>query len=164
MKLTGTLISLLGASCLVAFASAAPAAARTKPCCYASGEYFNSTPSTCQRYGGRVVEQDYCQGNYQGNYGNYQGDYGNDYRYGNDYGPSRRNGVSFSFVLGNVAFGYSDGYYDRNRRWHGWRNNTERNWYQRNHRDSYHHMRRDHDRDHNRRDWRNGRRHDWRNN
>lgn len=159
MHINAKLIAILAMSCVGAIAGAAPASAAAKPCCHNDGEYFNSTPSTCQRYGGRVVPQEYCQRDYQGDY---QFDYQRGYR--NDYEPSRRGGGSFSVSLGGVVFAYSDGYYDRNRRWHGWRSNAERNWYRQNRRDSYYHMRRDHDRDRNRRDWRDGRRDDWRTN
>jgi hypothetical protein len=73
-----------------------------------------------------------------------------------------RNNTSFSVTLGNAQFGYSDGYYDSDRRWHRWNNNRQRSWYQRNHRSSYYHMRRHRDRDQYRRDWRDGRRDNWR--
>ena len=73
-----------------------------------------------------------------------------------------RQSTDFSISLGHVVFGYSDGYYDNNRRWHRWRHNDERNWYRQNRRASYYHMNHSRDRDHNRRDWRNGRRNDWR--
>ncbi|MEI9888207.1 MAG: hypothetical protein WDN08_17260 [Rhizomicrobium sp.] len=66
-------------------------------------------------------------------------------------------GVNFSITLGDVVFGYSDGYYDKNRRWHRWRNSQERRWYQSNHRNSFYNLQRDRDTDRNRRDWRNGR-------
>jgi len=151
MKTTGTLLSLLGASCLVAFAATtAPAQAAAKPCCYNNGDYYNASPKTCRNYGGRVVEQEYCRGDYY------------DDRRGS-YGPGHRGGdSSFTIQFGNVVFAYSDGYYDRDRRWHGWRSDDERNWYRQNRRNSYHHMNRDRDRDRNRRDWREGRRNDWR--
>lgn len=68
----------------------------------------------------------------------------------------------FSLVLGNVVFGYSDGYYDNDRRWHGWRNDYERDWYRSNRGRTYYQMRRDSDNHRNRRDWREGRRNDWR--
>jgi hypothetical protein len=68
----------------------------------------------------------------------------------------------FALVLGNVVFAYHDGYYDNNRRWHGWRNDNERRWYRQNHGQTYYQMRRHRDRDRNRRDWRDGRRDDWR--
>jgi len=51
----------------------------------------------------------------------------------------------FSFRVGDVAFGYTDGYYDHNRTWHTWRAN-ERNWYRTHYKTSYRAMR--HDRDH----------------
>lgn len=156
MKTTGTLLSLLGASCLVAFAATtAPAQAASKPCCYNNGDYYEASPRTCRNYGGRVVQQEYCRGDYyddRGRYGDDRGDYGR--RGGGD--------ASFSIQFGNVVFGYSDGYYDRDRRWHGWRSDAERNWYRQHRRSSYHHMNRDRDRDRNRRDWREGRRGDWR--
>jgi hypothetical protein len=31
-----------------------------KPCCFNRGQYFNSTPKTCRRYGGQTVPQEYC--------------------------------------------------------------------------------------------------------
>ena len=68
----------------------------------------------------------------------------------------------FSVSLGNVVFGYNDGYYDNSRRWHQWRNRNERDWYRQNHSQNYYEMRRYRDRDRNRRDWREGRRNDWR--
>lgn len=76
--------------------------------------------------------------------------------------PVQAASVDFSIRLGNVVIGYEDGYYDRDRRWHKWRNNSERNWYRQYRRDSYFAMRRDRDRDRFRRDWWEGRRSDWR--
>lgn len=73
-----------------------------------------------------------------------------------------RDRVDFSIQLGNVVIAYEDGYYDRDRRWHKWRNSAERNWYRQNRRDAYFAMRRDRDRDRYRRDWWEGRRSDWR--
>jgi hypothetical protein len=66
--------------------------------------------------------------------------------------PASAQPTSFSFRVGDVAFGYSDGYYDRYHRWHGWRNARERDWYRVNYGHSYrgyHHRgwRRDSDRD-----------------
>ena len=65
--------------------------------------------------------------------------------------------VGFTITLGNVVYGYSDGYYDNGRRWHGWRSDAERNWYRQNHRGTYYDMSREDERDHGRRDWREGR-------
>ena len=147
MNLTGKLISLLGASCLVVFSSAVPASADTKPCCFNDGQFFNSTPSTCNRYGGRVVPQEYCDRNYNG--------------YNERYSQPDA-GDLFARLLVHVVLGYDDGYYDRDRRWHRWRNDRERDWFRQSHRDAYYDMRHDRDRDRYRRDWRNGRRQDWR--
>lgn len=142
MKNTGTLLTLLGASCVAALASATPAEA-AKPCCYNRGDYYNASPRTCYRYGGRVVHQDYC--------------YRYHYRSGRPYTR-----VDFAIRLGDVVIAYSDGYYDRHRRWHRWRDARERDWYRENRRHSYYHTTRDRDRDRKRRDWREGRRNDWR--
>jgi hypothetical protein len=136
MKTTAKLLSLLGASCLVAFASAAPAQAAPKPCCYNNGQYFESTPSTCTRYGGDVVSDRYC-GRYSG-YDRYD-------RY--DRGPN----LSIGFRVGDVFIAYNDGYYDHNRRWHRWRHTRDRDYYRRHYRSRYHDMPRDRDR---RRHWR----------
>jgi hypothetical protein len=40
--------------------------------------------------------------------------------------------VGFSFRIGDVRLAYTDGYYDRYNRWHGWRSARERAWYQSN--------------------------------
>jgi len=64
--------------------------------------------------------------------------------------PAAAQPNSFSFRVGDVAIGYNDGYYDRSRRWHSWRNDRERHWYRTNygqHRGAYRAMRRDADRD-----------------
>jgi hypothetical protein len=66
--------------------------------------------------------------------------------------PASAQPTSFSFRVGDVAFGYSDGYYDRYHNWHAWRNAREHNWYRANYGHSYrgyHHRgwRRDSDRD-----------------
>src|SRR5258705_13811106 len=37
--------------------------------------------------------------------------------------------VDFSVSLGNAAFGYSDGYWDRDHRWHAWRNRQESQYF-----------------------------------
>ena len=36
-----------------------------------------------------------------------------------------RDAFTFSFDTGAVAFAYSDGYWDREHNWHGWRNSSE---------------------------------------
>jgi hypothetical protein len=47
---------------------------------------------------------------------------------------------AFSFNTGDVAFAYTDGYWDQNRQWHGWSNDRERNEYRRHHGQNYKHM------------------------
>lgn len=43
--------------------------------------------------------------------------------------PASAQPTHFSFRVGDVAMGFSDGYYDRDHRWHHWRNAREHNWY-----------------------------------
>jgi hypothetical protein len=43
--------------------------------------------------------------------------------------PAIAQPAGFSFRIGDVAFAYSDGYYDHGRRWHAWRGARERDWY-----------------------------------
>jgi len=45
--------------------------------------------------------------------------------------------ATLSFNFGNVAMGYSDGYWDNGHRWHAWRRG-ELARYRAEHRDSYH--------------------------
>ena len=74
--------------------------------------------------------------------------------------------VDFSISLGNAAFGYADGYWDRDHHWHAWHNRAEARYFRDHNRDHYAEMRhnrvrdqgwrderwweqeRDHDRDH----------------
>jgi len=51
--------------------------------------------------------------------------------------PASAQPSHFSFRVGDVAFGYSDGYYDRDHRWHHWRNAREHRWYRANYADNY---------------------------
>jgi len=37
--------------------------------------------------------------------------------------------VQISINPGSIAYGYSDGYWDRNHHWHPWANENDRNWY-----------------------------------
>jgi len=48
---------------------------------------------------------------------------------------------AFSFNTGDVAFAYSDGFWDQNRQWHGWSNDRERNEYRRHYGNNYKAMR-----------------------
>lgn len=45
-------------------------------------------------------------------------------------------GVSFDF--GNVALGYSDGYYDRDHHWHRWAHRRDADRWRHDHSDMYH--------------------------
>lgn len=45
--------------------------------------------------------------------------------------------TAISFSLGNVAFGYRDGYWDNDHRWHKWRNARDHRAYRDQHRDNY---------------------------
>jgi hypothetical protein len=48
--------------------------------------------------------------------------------------------VAIQFDSGNVAFGYSDGYWDRAHHWHRWPNTAARNdWHAHNHAHYYTH-------------------------
>ena len=65
--------------------------------------------------------------------------------------------VDFSLSLGNAAFGFSDGYWDRDHHWHAWRSRDEQRYFQT--RYGEHYMAARHDRDRRDRDqgWRNER-------
>jgi hypothetical protein len=53
---------------------------------------------------------------------------------------------------GGIAFGYRDGYWDRDHRWHGWRNEDEANWYRSHYREHYYDRRHEEEREHGWRD------------
>lgn len=61
--------------------------------------------------------------------------------------PAIAQPAGFSFRFGDVAFAYSDGYYDHSRRWHAWRGARERDWYRTHYARNYRGMRHDRDRD-----------------
>ena len=52
-----------------------------------------------------------------------------------------RDTFSFSFNTGDVAFAYSDGYWDNNRNWHRWRNAREAREYRRSYGHNWHNWR-----------------------
>ena len=54
--------------------------------------------------------------------------------------------VGISINPGGIAFGYSDGYWDRDHHWHNWRNRQDAQWYREHYHDHYydHHHNRDH--------------------
>jgi hypothetical protein len=60
----------------------------------------------------------------------------------------------FEVGIGDIAFAYNDGYWDRWHRWHAWHNDAERIWWRDHYHDRYGDWR--HDRDHDmgwHRDW-----------
>jgi len=59
-----------------------------------------------------------------------------------------RSSVAVTFDLGNVAFAYRDGYWDRWHHWHRWRGRDERVRYRAAYREHYYDW--DHGRDHDR--------------
>ena len=65
--------------------------------------------------------------------------------------------VDFSITLGNAAFGYSDGYWDRDRRFHTWRNRDEAEYFRNTYGQHYYAYRHDRDRRDRDRGWRNER-------
>ena len=62
-----------------------------------------------------------------------------------------RETFSFSFNTGDVAFAYSDGYWDHNRRWHRWANAREAREYRARYGHNYWHRKHIHERN---RGWR----------
>ena len=59
-----------------------------------------------------------------------------------------RGGAAISLNFGNVAFGYSDGYWDNGHRWHRWSNANEQRRYQKQRHRNYNNHRHDRDADH----------------
>lgn len=73
-------------------------------------------------------DHQYYRDNYRDNYRNgYHHRYRDQGWMGND-----RSAVGVSFNLGDVAYGYRDGYWDNSHRWHKWRNRGDHDSY-RNH-------------------------------
>ncbi len=54
---------------------------------------------------------------------------------------------SITFSTGEVAIGYSDGYWDRHHAWHEWRRDADRDAYRRAKEAEYHEWKHDRDRD-----------------
>jgi hypothetical protein len=65
--------------------------------------------------------------------------------------------ADFSITLGNAAFGYSDGYWDRDHHWHAWQNKAESQYFRNHYKDHYVAARHDHDRNDHDQGWRNDR-------
>jgi hypothetical protein len=53
------------------------------------------------------------------------------------------NAAVIGFDIGNVAVGYSDGYYDSGHHWHKWARHDDMVAYQHSHGDGYHEWRHD---------------------
>jgi hypothetical protein len=49
--------------------------------------------------------------------------------------------VTIGFDIGNVAIGYTDGYYDTNHHWHRWRHRADLEHFRAAHADMYHEWR-----------------------
>ena len=64
-----------------------------------------------------------------------------------------RDNFAFSFDTGNVMFGYSDGYWDRDRNWHRWRNAREARMFREQNRERYWHRRHNRERNNGWRDY-----------
>jgi hypothetical protein len=62
--------------------------------------------------------------------------------------------VDFSISLGNGAFGFSDGYWDRDHHWHVWRNTAERKYFRDHYGEHYADTRHDRDRNDRTQGWR----------
>ena len=56
--------------------------------------------------------------------------------------------VTVGFDVGNVAFAYTDGYWDRDHRWHRWHSHHDRDAFRRDHGDNFHAWGHDRDSDH----------------
>jgi len=65
--------------------------------------------------------------------------------------------VDFSISLGNAAFAYSDGYWDRDHHWHWWRNKREAEYFRSHFADHYVNVRHDRDRKDRAKGWHNER-------
>jgi hypothetical protein len=70
---------------------------------------------------------------------------------------AREPAVDFSISLGNVAFGYSDGYWDRDHNWHAWRNKQESQYYREHNAEHYTAARHNRNRKDKNQGWRNER-------
>jgi hypothetical protein len=65
--------------------------------------------------------------------------------------------VDFSISLGNAAFGYADGYWDRDHVWHPWHNKQESQYFRTHYGDHYYNVRHNRDRKDRDQGWRNER-------
>lgn len=133
--------SLLLAAAVVALGTGTASAAP-----YDQNNYYNQ--SAYSHYGGSnksTYRKGYDRG-FRDGYARGQRDnrvHGTNYNGGVYGAPFGSVGVSFN--LGDVAFGYRDGYWDRERRWHTWRNQDEARYYRNASGSQYYDW--DHDRD-----------------
>jgi hypothetical protein len=58
-----------------------------------------------------------------------------------------RDDVTVSIDPNSVAFGYSDGYWDREHHWHAWRNREEAEWYHQHYGEHYYDRKHDAEQD-----------------
>jgi hypothetical protein len=63
-------------------------------------------------------------------------------------GTANAANVGISFNVGDVAFGYQDGYWDRSHHWHHWRNQSQARSYRTSSGSQYHSWNHDRDADH----------------
>jgi hypothetical protein len=63
-------------------------------------------------------------------------------------GPANAARVGISLNLGNIAFGYQDGYWDHSHHWHKWRNQSDAQRYQASSGNQYHDWNHTRDADH----------------
>lgn len=68
--------------------------------------------------------------------------------------PAAAANVSIGLSLGNAAYGYSDGYWDRDHQWHSWRNRAQARYYRAHNAEHYVSSRHDHDRNDHDQGWR----------
>ena len=62
--------------------------------------------------------------------------------------PAQAADVQVGVALPGIAFGYSDGYWDRERHWHAWRNHEEMERWRAENREHFHEWHHDRDHDH----------------
>lgn len=60
--------------------------------------------------------------------------------------PSLADNVTVGVGPGGIAFGYSDGYWDRERQWHGWRDREEAEHFRAANREHYYERKHDQER------------------
>jgi len=61
--------------------------------------------------------------------------------------PAHADNVTIGVGPGGIAFGYQDGYWDRDHRWHDWRDREEAERWRAENREHYYDWRHDRDRD-----------------